>query len=183
MGKYTAHNLGVINKALGVGSGLPVMTAAIYDGLVSVAEMIMNKVDNEYYPVDTGNARQATAVAIYVNGVVTVFRSTKDLVKNRAQEWDGGTYWGKDQLNLALQFGSAKFGTGVWIVLYASQPYAAWLNEEHTAHIGYFNDYADEMTTLVKQIVAARANAILKGNFTPKSAGAIQNDPRDWLDF
>lgn len=183
MGKYTAHNLSVIARALGVDEGMPVMTNAIYDGLVVVAEKIMSEVDSGNYPVQTGNAREATAVAIYVDGVVSVFRSTKDLEQNRPQEWDGSLYWGREQLDKALRFGQGKFGKGVWIVLFASQPYAAWLNEEHTAHIGYFDEYATELEALVKQIVRARANAILKGNFKPKSAGRVPTSSNDMLEF
>lgn len=181
MGKYTAHNLGVINRALGVSEGMPVMTDAIYAGLIIVADKIMRQIDSGDYPVRTGNAREATAVAIYVDGVLSVFKSTKDA--SQPAEWDGELYWGKEQLAKALQFGQGRFGKGVWIVLFASQPYAAWLNEKHTAHIGYFDEYAEEMETLVKQIVSARANAILRGNFKPKSAGKVQQDPRDWLEF
>jgi len=176
MNRNTAHNLEVINRRLGVGNGPPIMTAAIYDGLCSVADMLMSYVDDDaLYPVDTGNLRESTAVAIYVDGKVTVFRSQRDLVMDRPQEWNENLYWGRDQLKLALQFGATKYAKGVWIVLYASQPYAAWLNEEHEAHIGFFNEYADEMSDLVKSIVAARANAILKGNFKPKSAGKAQH--------
>ena len=186
MGKYTSHNLGVINRALGIGDGRPVMTDAIYDGLAIVANKIMREIDAGDYPEQTGNARQATAVAIYVDGVMSVFRSSKDLSINRPQEWDGELYWGKKQLDIALKFGAGKFGKGIWIVLFASQPYAAWLNEDHTAHIGYFDQYAEEMESLVKQIVASRANAILKGNFKPKSAGKTgnnNNDSRSTLQF
>lgn len=181
MGKYTSHNLGVINRALGIGEGRPVMTDAIYDGLAIVANKIMREIDAGDYPVKTGNAREATAVAIYVDGAMSVFRSSKEA--SQPQEWDGSLYWGKQQLDKALQFGAGRFSKGIWIVLFASQPYAAWLNEDHTAHIGYFDEYAQELETLVKQIVAARANAILKGNFKPKSAGKVQQDARDWLDF
>jgi hypothetical protein len=193
MGKYTAHNLSVINKALGHGDGRQVMTQAIFDGLAKIAEDIMKTIDSappcsqshEGFPVDTGNARQGTAVAIYVGGRVTVFRSQRDLERNEPQEWNGQLYWGKQQLELALKLGAWKFSEGVWFVLFSAQPYSAWLNEDHTAHIGFFDEYADEMYKLVKTVVASNANKILKGNFVPKSAGVFQNgnDDRSMLMF
>jgi len=169
MSAFTQHNVAVIDKRINGKRNRPLLTDAIYDGLASIANLIMEQIDEVYYPLDTGNAREATAVAIYIDGVVTVFRSERDLVRNELQVWSGGYYRGREQLALALNFGASKFSKGVWIVLYAAQPYAKWLNEVHTAHIGYFDDYADELSDLVNQIVVAHANQILSGNFKPKA--------------
>lgn len=168
MTNYLQHNLDVLKRKL------PVRVENIFDAeaeaaLEGVAQWMIDIIDNPdaEYPFQTGNLMESTAVAVYRDGIVKVFKTSSQ--PSELQEWNGQWYRGKEQLNLALQYGAINFASGVWIVLFAAQPYAKWLNEEHSAHIGYFTDLSDEMLDLIRQRFRILGAQLRAGNFKPKA--------------
>lgn len=168
MTNYLQHNLGVLQRRF------PRLAQATFDAeaqdvLEGVAQWIIDLIDDPdgNYPFETGNLLESTAVAVYTDGVVRVFRTSES--PTQLQEWNGQWYRGKEQLRLALSYGASNFGSGVWIVLFAAQPYANWLNEEHSGHIGFFTDLSNEMKDLVHERFRSLSRQIRIGNFKPKA--------------
>jgi len=171
MSEHTARNLSIIRARL------PKTVRRSFDEeslakLNAVADEMIKRIEEDPFPYETGNLMESTAVAVYVEGVVKVFRTSAK--PDRLQEWNGQWYRGKDQLSLALAYGAFQNPTGVSIVLYCSQPYANWLNTEHPNWTGFFRSLSDGMSFMVHESFRTISEDIQIGNFKPMGGKSSQ---------
>lgn len=83
---------------------------------------------NEDFPIYSENLHDATGVGVYCDSVLTSYVPTKQA--KHAQHIGGqGPIWGHERLTAAIQSGVSEYGSGVWIVLFSSVPYAAIVND------------------------------------------------------
>ena len=178
MSEHTARNLAIIM------SRLPKTAKRMFDDaaeakLIHVADEMIKRIEEDPFPFETGNLMESTAVAVYVDGVVKVFRTSAK--PDRLQEWNGQWYRGKDQLSLALGYGAFESSAGVNIVLYCSQPYANWLNTEHPNWTGFFRSLADGMSFMVHESFRTISEDIHIGNFKPTGGASTQSHKSGYL--
>lgn len=139
MGKFTSHNLSVIQKRVGKAKTSNAFTSQIGQVLAGVADWVLGKAYNEI-PVDTWNLMEGTGIGVYVNGILTSFRYDELATQPR----DG--HWGRDTLTKALSAGASRFASGVWIVAFSTMPYAAEVDEWS----GFFSEViVEELEDLV----------------------------------
>lgn len=139
MGKFTSHNLSVIEKRIGKAKTSRAFTNQIGQVLAGVADWVLGKAYNEI-PVDTWNLMEGTGIGVYVNGILTSFRYDELATQPR----DG--HWGRDTLTKALSAGASRFANGVWIVAFSTMPYAAKVDEWS----GFFSEViVEELEDLV----------------------------------
>lgn len=139
MGKFTAHNLGVIGKKFGKIPTSKSFTDEMARSLSGIADWVMRGVyDN--IPVDTFNLLEGTGIGIYTNGVLTEFRYDEMATQPRDGEW------GRNTLTKALTAGASRFSTGIWIVAFSTMPYAQKVDDKG----GFFSqDFVESLEDLV----------------------------------
>ena len=147
--------------------------AAALTKLDAVANEMIQRIEEDPFPFETGNLMESTAIAVYVDGIVRVFKTTAN--PDRLQEWQGQWYRGKEQLSLALSYGAFLSSAGVNIVLYCSQPYANWLNTAHPNWTGFFESLANGMSFMVHESFRTISEDIHIGNFTPSAGASTQS--------
>lgn len=139
MGRFTQHNMAVIQKAAKRPSTERMFDKEMGESLSAIADYVMEMME-EQIPFDTGNLHDSTGIGIYVNGVLTAFRYQRAANVNR----DGK--WGYMELNRAFAAGAMQYSSGVWLVAFSTMPYAAKIDELTE----YFSEgFRDELKDLV----------------------------------
>lgn len=108
---------------------------------------------NNFYPIDTGNMRDATGVGVYADGRLYAYmpRAKTD----RPQMYDGypEPIWGSKELGHALGLASAEFSRGIWVVLMSAVPYAWEVNAQGSPigrGINFFSNFKHRMINSVR---------------------------------
>lgn len=139
MGRFTQHNISVIQKAAKRPSTRKMFDTEMYESLSAIADYVMDMME-EQIPFDTGNLHDSTGIGIYVNGVLTAFRYQRTANVNREGKW------GYMELNRAFAAGAMHYSSGVWLVSFSTMPYAAKIDELTE----YFSEgFRDELKRLV----------------------------------
>lgn len=137
MSKYSAHNSKVFSIMLKQYADQQIkarLTAICRE----VGEIMVAGIDNAFspagfgnqnYPIHTENLHDATGVGVYVDGSLHSFIPTK---RAKTSQRDGGwnEIWGNELLTQAINDSAAKYGKGIWIVLFSAVPYAAEVNAQ-----------------------------------------------------
>jgi len=123
---------------------------AIMEG---IAKDIFDQINNSgVIPVDTGNLKDSTGIAIY-NGSRLVKLipnpiATKPRVNIGLRGFERGAFWGKDLLPKAIANAQGKFKDGgYYLVIFSSMPYAGIVD----ASQDYFsNDIVNALNTIAR---------------------------------
>lgn len=132
--------------------------------LKSVAQRIVNEIDTiTSIPNYTGNLRDSHGVGVYVNGTLNSYIPTKTAIKSQRCGLNGRkvyNIWGTEYLQDALSDATSDFSDGIWIVLFASVPYAFHVNATHV-NAGFFDDVANKIVDEVtKGLIALKVKEI-----------------------
>lgn len=146
------HNLNAIKKRCRYhieNVSQPKLVAMLKD----VAQKIANEIDTiTSIPNYTGNLRDSHGVGVYMNGVLSSFVPTQTATRAQRSGFHGRNetnIWGTEYVSQALQDATTDFSDGVWIVLFASVPYAFYINETHPK-AGFFDEVADTIVNEVR---------------------------------
>lgn len=159
MSNYMAHN------SKGFSAGLRKFADGIKlkiaDMLKSVAQTIVGVIDGnfappegtEQFPIWSNNLHDATGIGVYVDGMLYSFIPTARATEAQS---NGGTkgIFGSALLQQAITNASTQFGTGVWIVLFSSVPYAYKINMQGSKigrGVGFFEALKQ---TLLDDVIA-----------------------------
>lgn len=131
MSDYSAHNAEVVRVA--IRQYRQEVERLLERALREVAAEMVAQINRgfssnqDHYPVYTANLHDATGIGIYVNGAISAFMPTKWAQKEQTSGF-GGYWkgWGIEELRRAIA-DSGDFSRGIWIVLYSSVPYAAYI--------------------------------------------------------
>lgn len=147
MRDHTSHNKSVFTNGLRNYAD-NVIKVKIVATLKSVAQQLVAIIDGNFvmpdgsiqFPVDTANLHDATGVGVYSDGSIQHFIPTKRATKTQS---DGGVKGidGSALLQSAISNASSKFGTGIWIVLFSTVPYAYKINTNGSKRgrgVGFF---------------------------------------------
>lgn len=149
--KWMPHNLEVIKK----------QSRYFIDGikkrkLVSILRGVVSSMANYISTADipeySGHLRDATGVALYVDGALNHFVPT---TSSSSRPQSSGFHYrneyginGVEYLKNTVNDATTDFADGIWIVLFAAVPYAFYINENH-ANAGFFDEIAD---TIVEDV-------------------------------
>lgn len=102
---------------------------------------------NDQFPVWKGHMRDATGLAVYIDGTILKYIPTAKA--EETQSYDGRTgIIGNAELQLAISEASTTFSSGIWIVLFSSVPYAYEVNtcgSPWGRGVGYFDTLENEL--------------------------------------
>jgi hypothetical protein len=163
--KWMPHNIKAIKKQYTIFIN-SVYKPKIVDMLQRVAAEIVQEIDSNKFniPVLTSNLKDATGVAVYVDGRVSMYLPTKRATKLQRSGFHGRTERGIDgnlYLQRTINDASTYFQTGVWIVFYSAVPYAFYINDA----TGFFNatikDLANRILSGLKPISESAAMQML----------------------
>jgi hypothetical protein len=62
--------------------------------------------------------------------------------------------WGTEYLQKALEEATTTFSTGIWLVVFAAVPYAAFINETH-ANAGFFEEISNAIVANIDDALKA----------------------------
>lgn len=182
MGRHTENNAELVRKRLNRVSREIMASDPVFKALSKAASEVIKQMDADFiaqeFPKSTGNLYNSTAIAIYVGGALTLFK-TSDYNPTSAQVWGDSMFWGSQTLQDALNQGAARYAVGTWVVLYASQPYAEFVNEEHTRWIGWFDNYSEMLKDMVSKLVNIQFTTNLKGTIQTKGQPIAENKNSD----
>lgn len=108
---------------------------------------------NNFYPVDTGNLRDATGVGVYADGRLYAYMPR---AKASLPQMHGGypePIWGVQELERALRLASTEFTRGIWVVLMSAVPYAWEVNATGSPigrGISYFSNFKRRLISNVR---------------------------------
>lgn len=88
----------------------------------------------EDMPFFTGNLADGTGLGVYVNGSLQYFMPAQKAIDSQTYEDYDGDIWGADFLMNALSQSESSFPKGIWVVLYSTVPYAAYVDNEGAPH-------------------------------------------------
>lgn len=146
---WNKHNLQVLQKKCNMYS-LNISKDKLVALLRDVAQKIVNSIDSiTSIPNYTGNLRDSHGVGVYVNGSLSAYIPTKTATKPQRcglNYHNVYNIWGTEYLSQALQDATSTYSKGIWIVLFASVPYAYYVNENN-AKAGFFDEIADEVVS------------------------------------
>lgn len=96
------------------------------------ASKSLNEIDKSFvkprgnmdFPIDTGNMRDGTGLAVYSDGAMREYVLPQ--YATFPQQMDGieGEIWGTDLLEQAIVNSQADFSKNIWVVLFSTVPYA-----------------------------------------------------------
>jgi len=120
----------------------------IMEGIANDIFMQINS--SNVIPVDTGNLKDSTGIAIY-NGSRLVRLlpnpiATRPRVNIGLKGYEKGAFWGKDLLKQAIEHAQGKFKDGgYYLVIFSAMPYAGIVNSKQN----YFsNEIVDALNTI-----------------------------------
>lgn len=143
--KWMPHNIEAIKKQCTIFLNSKYKTKLV-SMLRKVATEMVREIDSNQFgiPIYTSNLKDATGVAVYVDGHVSMYLPTKNATKLQHSGFHGRSEKGIDG-NLYLQNtindAITDFQKGVWIVLISAVPYAFFINDKD----GFFNATAQEL--------------------------------------
>jgi hypothetical protein len=156
--KWLPHNLDVLKAAL-TQHIRGVLEPDLIRILEGIAQDMVDFVDNNFvmpdgsmdFPVDSGNMRDATGVAIYANGTLAAYMPTKVATQKQRTNIGGQNERdidGHEYLMRTIQDSQTEFTTGIWIVLICAVPYAYHVDDSGSPlgrGQGFFQKTKDEM--------------------------------------
>ena len=103
---------------------------------------------NEMFPIWTSNLRDATGVAVYIDGVMTSYQPTELGIEQQVHKGDFSII-GAERFEEAVNLALTDYSTGIWIVLFSAVPYAYDVTNFGSPWgrgIGFFENLEDALT-------------------------------------
>lgn len=161
--KWMPHNIEAIKKQCTIFIASKYKPKVV-SMLQKVASEMVRMIDSNQFdiPVYTSNLKDATGVAVYVDGRVSMYLPTKSATRLQHSGFHGrtekdidGSLYLQNTINDAI----TDFQTGVWIVLYSAVPYAFYINDTG----GFFNATANELANRIfSGLVPISSNAAMQ---------------------